>query len=78
MDEDERIPRPRGHEVGAHDGLPDTGRRHEDADVVLEERPRGLLLDRSQFALETEVKSLTLLTPIVNDQTAARTADTAT
>jgi hypothetical protein len=71
MDKDECTSGPRCHKVGADHGFPDTGRRNEDTDRVLQERPSSLHLDGSQLAPETEVEPLALLTSIIDDQATA-------
>jgi hypothetical protein len=53
MDQDQRRPGAGRDEVGPDDGLADARRRHENPDVVYQQRSGGLVLDGSQCALET-------------------------
>jgi hypothetical protein len=71
MDKDECTSGPRCHKVGADHGFPDTGRRNEDTDSVLQERPSSPFLDGSQLTPEMEVEPLALLTSIIDDQATA-------
>ena len=66
--EDEGAAAPLGDEVRSQDGLADSGRRDEDADVFLEENLRCLLLDRRERALESNVQGLAPVTLIADDE----------
>ena len=75
MDQDEGAPPACRHEVGPDHRLADARWRDEDAGVVCQEGPGGLLLDGGQLALEPEVERLACLTPILDGQAAARAAE---
>src|SRR5262245_5033773 len=55
VDRDHGAAPARGNEVCADDGLPDSWRSNEDADVVLEQGIGGLLLDCRQAAVKSEL-----------------------
>jgi hypothetical protein len=59
MDHDERVPGALSGKADADHGLAHSGWRDEDAVVVLEQRPDGSRLDRSEFTSEAQVKPVT-------------------
>jgi hypothetical protein len=58
VDQDQRAATAVGHEVRADDRLADAGRRDEHADLVLEQRVRGLLLNWRQVPAKSEAERL--------------------
>ena len=68
MHEDEGAAASLRDQVGAEDRLADPGRRDEDPDVFLKEDLRGLLLDRRERALESNLQGLAPVTLIADDE----------
>ncbi len=68
MDHDERVPGALSGKADADHGLAHSGWRDEDTVVVLEQRPDGSRLDRSEFTPEAQVKPVTQAPLIVDNE----------
>ena len=68
VDQDKRVPSALGGEADADDGLADSGWRDEDPGIVLEQRPDGSRLDRSELTPEAQIEWVTQAPLIVDDE----------
>src|SRR4051812_1216581 len=62
----ERIAGALRDQVCAQDGLPDSRRRHEDTDIVLQNRARGLLLDGRELSSKRDIQWIASLAGLLD------------
>jgi cobyrinic acid a,c-diamide synthase len=74
VDQDQRGPASGCHAVRSHDGLANARRRHEDPDVVSQQRLGGSFLDGCQPSLESQRERLPRVAPILHGQRNAHPA----
>jgi hypothetical protein len=70
VDQDECAARSGGDQIGTDNGLADTRRRDQDADVVTEQSPTSLRLHRGELTLKRHVQRLAIAALVLDEEAA--------